>query len=54
MENGFMTGSQHFIWVTKQTISCLLKAPCCLHHCPVTQWVKTDSVKATEEATAPS
>lgn len=45
-----MTGCRHFTWVTKQAISCLLKALRFSHHCPVTQWVEIYSVNATEAA----
>ena len=48
-----MTDCQHFIWVTKQAISCRLTALSFLNHCPVTQRVEMDLVKATEVVTAP-
>lgn len=47
MNMSFTTDRQHFIWVTKQAISCLLKALPFLNHCPVTQCVKSDASGAT-------
>ena len=48
MNMSFTADRQHFIWVTKQAISCLLKALPFSNHCPVTQCVKSDASGATK------